>query len=104
MGARMPGAAPQPQAQGGGQAAELVSNVNKGLEAVSKMVGSQFGEEAGGAIAQLQQQFQEIMLSVGKQQPQQAQAPQEPSAPVAAPGGQAVAAPGAVAPGPNVRV
>ena len=77
MGMRMPpegaGSAPaqgQP-AQGGGPA-ELASNISNGLEAIAQMVGSQFGPEAGDAIIQLQQQFQQIMMSIGNQAPGQA--------------------------------
>ena len=71
MGARIPpegGQMPQgPQGQGGGGAAELVANVAQGLEAIAQMVGSQFGPDAGQAIAGLQQQFQQIMSQVGQQ-------------------------------------
>ena len=76
MGLRMPPSGPMPeQAQpeaGGGQGgpAELAANVANGLEAIGQMVGSQFGEEAGNAIMQLQQQFQQIMLSLGGQEGQ----------------------------------
>ena len=92
MGARMP-QGPQPQAAGpqgpGGGAAELVANVANGLETIAQMVGSQFGEEAGQAIAGLQQQFQQIMSQIGQQGQQ------------AAPGDQAGQAPGAAPQGPQ---
>ena len=92
MGMRMPpeGGQPQPQGQGGG-AAELAANVSNGLEAMAQMVGGQFGPEAGQAIAQLQQQFQQIMLSLsqGGQQP--------------APGGEAGVAEAQPAGSPNMR-
>ncbi len=94
MGQRIPGGAqpmPQPGQGGGGGAAELASNISNGLEAISQMVGSQFGEEAGNAIMQLQQQFQQIMLEIGKQG-------QQP-----APGDQAGAAQGAVPAGPQIQ-
>lgn len=71
MGMRMPPQGePMPaegqQAQSGGPA-ELAGNISSGLEAIAQMVGSQFGEEAGNAIMQLQQQFQQIMMSIGSQ-------------------------------------
>ena len=96
MGQRMPeGAMPQPQGQGGGGgAAELAGNVSKGLEAMAAMVGNQFGPEAGDAIAQLQQQFQEIMMQISKQGAQ---------GPAPAPGGQAGAAEAVPAGAPNMR-
>ena len=93
MGARMPSqpqAMPEGQGQaGGGGAAELVANVASGLETIAQMVGSQFGQEAGQAIAGLQQQFQQIMSQIGQQGGQ------------AAPGDQAGAAPGAAPQGPQ---
>lgn len=67
MGARIPGGQPQQAQPQGGGAAELAANVSQGLEAISQMVASQFGEEAGAAIAGLQQQFQQIMLQIGQQ-------------------------------------
>lgn len=77
MGMRMPPeGAPMPAegqpSQGGGGPAELAGNISNGLEAIAQMVGSQFGPEAGDAIIQLQQQFQQIMMSIGKQAPGQA--------------------------------
>lgn len=92
MGMRMPpeGGQPQPQGQGGG-AAELAANVSNGLEAMAQMVGGQFGPEAGQAIAQLQQQFQQIMLSLSESGPQ------------AAPGGEAGVAEARPAGSPNMR-
>ena len=93
MGMRMP---PEAGGQGGGGAAELAANVSSGLEAIAQMVGNQFGEEAGSAIAGLQQQFQQIMLGLS-QQGGGAQPAQQ-----AAPGDQAGVA-AAQAPGPQVR-
>ncbi len=87
MGARIPQEQPQ---QGGGQAAELVANVANGLEAVAQMVGNSFGQEAGQAILELQQQFQQIMVQVSQQGQQQP-----------APGGQVGQAQGAVPQGPQ---
>ena len=68
QGEPMPAEGQQPQ---GGGPAELAGNISSGLEAIAQMVGSQFGEEAGNAIMQLQQQFQQIMMSIGKQAPGQ---------------------------------
>ena len=86
MGQRIPGE-PQMAGQGGGGAAELVANVAQGLEAIAQMVGSQFGPEAGQAISDLQQQFQQIMSQVG-QQGQQAAPGSEAGVSQAYPAGQ----------------
>jgi len=97
MGMRMPEGAqgPGPQAGGGGGgAAELVANVSSGLEAVAQMVGNQFGPEAGQALIDLQQQFQQIMMQIGKQ----GQGGQQ-----AAPGDQAGVAQAAPAGNPAMR-
>ena len=93
MGMRMPEGA-QPGQGGGGGAAELVANVSKGLESIAQMVGSQFGEEAGTALMDLQQQFQQVMMQIGKQ---------GQGAPQAAPGDQAGVAQAEPAGNPAMR-
>ena len=97
MGMRMPEGA-QPGQGGGGGAAELVANVSKGLESIAQMVGSQFGEEAGMAIMDLQQQFQQVMMQIGKQGQGAPQA-----GPQAAPGDQAGVAQAEPAGNPAMR-
>jgi len=88
------GAQPGQGPQGGGGAAELVANVSKGLESIAQMVGSQFGEEAGMALMDIQQQFQQVMMQIGKQ---------GQGGPQAAPGDQAGVAEAAPAGNPAMR-